>query len=314
MKVHSWITFAAVSIIFWLLPADALREVDGKENPSKFWSDWKKISEINPGLHAKLKRRGRQYDFADLDNLGDIVAKTVDEESNGTALKTDAEQPVNESLKTNQLYAAAFLVENYLKLLPDESMLENMICKQVQSRQATRGIWDMLDFYSILGDFWEKHGSQYEDLDWFTMYDTYSDNVAFEKMFKKKEKEVRVIWSGEGLPTRDQMKSIVQNLNKHPEKTEQIDAAVQILLEFSKSVGRTKMSQLAMPHTRSALVIAKQAMEEGKTGCKDMKETEHKDKTLQDTELIWSIGKAIACVLCGVLTPGLCDVACKITL
>jgi hypothetical protein len=35
MKVHSWISFAAVSIIFWLLPADALREVDGKENPSK---------------------------------------------------------------------------------------------------------------------------------------------------------------------------------------------------------------------------------------------------------------------------------------
>ena len=48
-----------------------------------------------------------------------------------------------------------------------------------------------------------------------------------------------------------------------------------------------------MPHIRSALVIAKQAMEERKTGCKDMKETEHKDKTLQDTELIWSIGKAI---------------------
>ena len=135
---------------------------------------------------------------------------------------------MNESLKTNQLYAAAFLVENYLKLLPDESMLENMICKQVQSRQATRGIWDMLDFYSILGDFWEKHGSQYEDLDWFTMYDTYSDDVAFKKMFKKKEKEVKVIWSGKGLPTRDQMKSIVQKLNKHPEKTEQIDAAVQV--------------------------------------------------------------------------------------
>jgi hypothetical protein len=53
------------------------------------------------------------------------------------------------------------------------------------------------------------------------------------------------------------------------------------------------MSRLAMPHIRSALVIAKQAMEESKTGCKDMKETEHKDKTLQDTELIWSIGKAI---------------------
>ena len=43
---------------------------------------------MNPGLHAKLERRGRQYDLADLDNLGDIVAETVDAESNGTALKT----------------------------------------------------------------------------------------------------------------------------------------------------------------------------------------------------------------------------------
>jgi len=323
MKIHSWVIFAAFSIIFWLIPVDAKKDVKNKfEKPSKFWSDWKIISELNPGLHTKLERRGRQYD------MGEFAANTTEGppesnnevETNITGFNISENglgqnQPMGGSLKMNQLYAAAFLVENYLKLIPDEAMLESIICKQIQSKQAPRGILDMLDFYSIIGTFWDKHGSKFGDLDWVRMYDTYSDDVEFEKMFKKKENYVKIIWSGKELPSRKQMKSIITHLNKHPEKTKEISAAVQILREFTSSARISKMTQPAMPRIRSALLIAKTAMEESESACKVVEDdTEHKDKTFEDTELLLSIGKAIACVLCGVLTPGLCDVACKISL
>ena len=49
-----------------------------------------------------------------------------------------------------------------------------------------------------------------------------------------------------------------------------------------------------MPHIRSALQTAKTAMEDSETGCKEMpKDTEQKEKTLNDSKLLWGIGKAI---------------------
>ena len=54
------------------------------------------------------------------------------------------------------------------------------------------------------------------------------------------------------------------------------------------------MTQPAMPHIRSALLIATTAMEESESACKVVEDdTEHKDKTFEDTELLLSIGKAI---------------------
>ena len=138
-------------------------------------------------------------------------------------------QDPQDSIKSNQLYAAAFLLENYLKLIPDQSILENIICRQVQRRQAPRGIWDMLDFYSVLGDFWDKYGAHYGELNWVKMYDVYSDNAKFKNMFKKKQKQVNIIWKGQGLPTKKQMKDIINHLTNHPEKKTQIAAVVEVL-------------------------------------------------------------------------------------
>jgi len=321
MRINSWVSLAGVSIIFWLLPVDALND---DEEGEKFWSDWKKISEISPRLQAKLQRRGRQYENLLNTEIEDDENITAKEEGTSTIEYTGIEvQEPQDSIKSNQLYAAAFLLENYLKLIPDQSILENIICRQVQRRQAPRGIWDMLDFYSVLGDFWDKYGAHYGELNWVKMYDVYSDNAKFKNMFKKKQKQVNIIWKGQGLPTKNQMKDIINHLTNHPEKKTQIAAVVEILREFTSSTGRNRVSSSSLPHIRSALVIATAAMEDNNPACKvveDVSEVgeevddEHKDKTFGDTELLLDIGKAIVCVLCGVVTPGLCDVACKIAL
>jgi len=308
MRINSWVSLAGVSIIFWLLPVDALND---DEEGEKFWSDWKKISEISPRLQAKLQRRGRQYE--------NLLRTEIKDNENTTGTEVQEQ----DSIKSNQLYAAAFLLENYLKLIPDQSMLENIICRQVQGRHAPRGIWDMLDFYSVLGDFWDKYGARYGELNWVKMYDVYSDDVKFKNMFKKKQEQVKIIWKGQGMPTKKQMKDIINHLKNHPEKRTQIAAVIEILREFATSAGRNRVSSSSLPHIRSALVIATAAMEDNNPACKLVEEAsevgeedndEHKDKTFGDTELLLDIGKAIVCVLCGVVTPGLCDVACKIAL
>jgi len=330
MKLCTWVQIAAFSIIFWLLPVDAVGV-----KPSKIWSDWRKISEAYPSLHSKLERHGRQHDLpGPATTPKEWTDTTTDEETTvkssqlvflentkNTSLETDGSEmgnSTNESWKINQLYAASFLIENYLKLIPDEAMVEamveNMICLQIKSERMPRGLLDYLDFYSVIGTFWDRYGSRHGDLDWIRMYDTYSDVRKFNKMLNKKKKEANILFPNGKFPTTSGMKSIIRNLNRHPEKTRQIESIVQILKEFSNSARKRRSVQTAMPHLRSALKMAKTAMENQNTACDDMEEdTEHRDKTLE-TELLWSIGKAIACVLCGVLTPGLCDIACKISL
>ena len=191
------------------------------------------------------------------------------------------------------------MLENYLKLIPDQALLESIICNQVQTRQANRGIFDMLDFHSIIGDFWNNYGEKYGELDWVRMYDVYSDNSEFEKLFKKKMPQVNIIWQGQGLPTQQQMKEIITSLNNHPEKKQQITAAVDILKEFTRSAGRNGISPSSLPNIRSALVVAKSVLEDDtKSSCTKVGEfAGHKDKTFGDTDLLINIGRAIGEIL-----------------
>merc|ERR1712173_262967 len=81
MRINSWVSLAGVSIIFWLLPVDALND---DEEGEKFWSDWKKISEISPRLQAKLQRRGRQYENLLNTEIEDDENITAKEEGTST--------------------------------------------------------------------------------------------------------------------------------------------------------------------------------------------------------------------------------------
>ena len=99
--------------------------------------------------------------------------------------------------------------------------------RELRRGRALRGIGSMLGFYTEVKTFWGRHGRG--NLDWERLAHTYTNDNEFRKMFEKKRTQAKILWQGKGMPNRTQMKSIIKHLNKHPEKTRKISAAVEVM-------------------------------------------------------------------------------------
>merc|ERR1719445_794149 len=91
----------------------------------------------------------------------------------------------------------------------------------------------MYDFYSSLGEFWNKYGNKSKSLNWIEMYSTYRSDSAFEQMIKKKERASKFLFPQDSIPTKTQVKEMIKYLNSHPNERRKIAALKEVLQEFT---------------------------------------------------------------------------------